>query len=259
MQKPDRYTWKLEEREEDGEYVLLLRIISLDDDQGGNNDNPDDNPDDGNRMGAYYDDGINDATDKTSLRTYADDNHKYIGTAISTWKNDITNANLAETKEVAAQFNMLVAENEMKFDALQPSRNQFNYWAADNLVNFAQRNGMVMRGHCLAWHSQLPEWVSSDGKKNDKNWSRAVALQRTYGCFHCDCSRYHQPIWYSGIDYRHADGWFLSDWIWIVALGYHHQVYSLPHYRGIHEWYSRYDFHHSDKGLIGNADNRCAE
>ena len=177
LQKPDHYTWKLEEREEDGVYVLLLRVISLDDDQGGNNDNPDDNPDDGNRMGAYYDDGINDATDKSSLRTYADDNHKYIGTAISTWKNDITNANLAETKEVAAQFNMLVAENEMKFDALQPSRNQFNYWAADNLVNFAQRNGMVMRGHCLAWHSQLPEWVSSDGKKNDKNWSRAEALQ----------------------------------------------------------------------------------
>jgi GH35 family endo-1,4-beta-xylanase len=111
------------------------------------------------------------------LRTYAEKNQKYIGTAISTWKNDITNASLPETKEVAAQFNMLVAENEMKFDALEPSRNQFSYWAADNLTNFAQRHQMLMRGHCLAWHSQLPEWVSSDGKKNDKNWSRAEALQ----------------------------------------------------------------------------------
>lgn len=178
LQKPDRYTWELEEREEDGSYVLILRLVSLDDDQGGGeNDNPNDPSEDENRMGAFYDDGIVDATDSTPLRSYADKNQKLIGTAISTWKNDITNASLPETKEVAAQFNLLVAENEMKFDALEPSRNQFNYWAADNLVSFAQRNQMKMRGHCLAWHSQLPEWVSSDGKKNDKNWSRAEALQ----------------------------------------------------------------------------------
>ena len=178
LQKPDRYTWALEEREEDGEYIVVLRLVSLEDDQhGGGNDNPDDNPDEGSGMGAFYEDGIDDNTDTTPLRTYAKKNNKYIGTAISTWKNDITNANLAETKEVGAQFNMLVAENEMKFDALEPSRNQFSYGGADNLVNFARNHQMKLRGHCLAWHSQLPEWVSSDGKKNDKNWSRAEALQ----------------------------------------------------------------------------------
>jgi GH35 family endo-1,4-beta-xylanase len=178
LQKPDRYTWALEEREENGEYIVVLRLVSLEDDQqGGGNDNPDDNPDEGSGMGAFYEDGIDDNKDTTPLRTYAQKNNKYIGTAISTWKNDITNANLAETKEVGAQFNMLVAENEMKFDALEPSRNQFSYGGADNLVNFARNHQMKVRGHCLAWHSQLPEWVSSDGKKNDKNWSRAEALQ----------------------------------------------------------------------------------
>ena len=178
LQKPDRYTWELVEREENGEYVVVLRLVSLEDDQhGGNNDNPDDNPDEGSGMGAFYDDGIDDNKDSTPLRTYAQKNNKYIGTAISTWKNDISNPNLAETKEVGAQFNLLVAENEMKFDALEPSRNQFSYGGADNLVNFARNHQMKVRGHCLAWHSQLPEWVSSDGKKNDKNWSRAEALQ----------------------------------------------------------------------------------
>lgn len=177
LKQPDRYTWELAEKEEDGTYTVTLRLISFNNPE--NTDDPDnpDNPETNKPMGPFYDDGINDQTDLTTLREYAQQNGKFIGTAISTWKNDITNASLPETQEIGKQFNMLVAENEMKFDALEPSQGEFNYWAADNLVNFAQKHQMKVRGHCLAWHSQLPQWVSSDGKKNDKNWSRQEALQ----------------------------------------------------------------------------------
>ena len=170
IKMPGRYTWQLVESEGDEGYKLLARVVSLDNADPDNPDNPD-NPDVTQQMGPYYDDGIDDATDKTSLRTYASQNGKYIGTAISTWKNDVSNENLAETKAVGTQFNMIVAENEMKFDALEPSRNQFSYGGADNIVNFASRHQMMVRGHCLVWHSQLPQWVSSDGKKNDKEWT----------------------------------------------------------------------------------------
>ncbi len=176
LQKPEHYTWKIVEHEENGEYLVWLRVESLEDQQGGDDD-PNDHPDDGEQMGAFYDDGIDEATDFTTLREYATKNGKRIGTAISMWKNDLTNASLGETQEVGSQFNMLVAENEMKFDVLQPNQGEFNYWAADNLVSFAQNHNMSVRGHCLAWHSQLPTWVSSDGKKNDKNWSREQALK----------------------------------------------------------------------------------
>lgn len=177
LKQPGRYTWEFEEREENGTYSLVLRLISFNDPE--NTDDPDhpDNPDNDEHMGAFYDDGIDDQTDATTLRQYAEQNGKYIGTAISTWKNDLTNASLPETQETGKEFNMLVAENEMKWDALEPNQNDFNYWAGDNLVSFAQSHQMKMRGHCLAWHKQLPQWVSSDGKKNDKNWSRAEALQ----------------------------------------------------------------------------------
>ncbi|MBO7379166.1 MAG: endo-1,4-beta-xylanase [Bacteroidales bacterium] len=176
LKRPAHYTWELQEKLEDGAFQLVLRLVSLEDQQGGEDD-PDDDPDETGHMGAYYDDGIDDASDNTSLRAYAAKNGKWIGTAISTWKNDITNETLAETREAGTQFNMLVAENEMKFDDLQPNQGEYTYWGADNLVSFAQRHDMTVRGHCLAWHAQVPGWVSSDGKKNDKNWTRAQALK----------------------------------------------------------------------------------
>lgn len=179
LKTPEKYTWALEERVTDSGYSLVVRLVSLD--NSGDADGGDDGGNDGDQttdvMGPFYDDGINDNTDRTPLRSYAAKNNKLIGTAISTWKNDITNDNLSETKEIGTQFNLIVAENEMKFDALQPSRGEFNFWAADNLINFAERNKMTVRGHCLAWHQQVPEWVSIDGKKNDKNWTRAEALE----------------------------------------------------------------------------------
>ena len=171
--RANQYTWEVIEREENGGLTFVLRLVSYDKMENPDTPQPE-IPE--STMGHLYDDGVDDKTDKTTLRDYAAQNGKYIGTAISMWKNDLTNASLGETKEVGSQFNMLVAENEMKWDALEPSRNSFSYGSADNLVKFAQNHDMRLRGHCLVWHSQLPTWVSSDGKKNDKNWTREEAL-----------------------------------------------------------------------------------
>lgn len=171
----DRFTWEVVEREGGQGVTFVLRLLSLEDmtDPSG----PDDPGQPDSTMGPFYDDGIEDSSDTHTLRYYAEKDGKHIGTAISMWKNDLNNESLSETKEVGNQFNMLVAENEMKFDALQPSCGNFNFGSADNLVSFAQRHQMTVRGHCLVWHSQLPAWVSSDGKKNDMHWSREEALQ----------------------------------------------------------------------------------
>ncbi len=174
LKTPEHYTWAIEEREDASSYTVVLKLTSFAKMQ--DPDNPGQGTGTGESMGTYYNDGIDDDIDDTPLRTYADKNDKLIGTAVSTWATDISNANLAETKEIARQFNFIVAENEMKFDALEPSQGAFNYGGADKIVNFAVKNDMKVRGHCLIWHNQVPEWVSSDGKKNDKNWTRQQAL-----------------------------------------------------------------------------------
>ncbi|WP_081926907.1 endo-1,4-beta-xylanase [Pseudobacteroides cellulosolvens] len=61
------------------------------------------------------------------------------------------------------EFGIVVAENEMKVDAIEPSQNNFNFRNGDKLVDFALSNNMKVRGHTLVWHSQLPGWMG--------NWS----------------------------------------------------------------------------------------
>jgi endo-1,4-beta-xylanase len=60
---------------------------------------------------------------------------------------------------LAREFNLVVAENVMKWGALQTSRGQFNFAPADLLVDFAQKHRMAVRGHNLLWHQQLPRWM----------------------------------------------------------------------------------------------------
>ena len=171
--RANKYTWEVSERnyENDPDRICFtMRVTSLENMK--DPDDPDYPENEESTMGAFYDDGIDDAADQNTLRHYAEKNLKRIGVALATYKG------LQSDRDAAAkQFNMMVCENEMKMDALQPSRGNFSFGSADQLVSLAQTNDMPVRGHCLVWHSQQPAWLTSDGKKNDKNWTRDEALE----------------------------------------------------------------------------------
>lgn len=55
-------------------------------------------------------------------------------------------------------FNQITAENHMKVEAIQPTEGTFTFDAADELLAYAEANGMETYGHTILWHSQTPDW-----------------------------------------------------------------------------------------------------
>ena len=47
----------------------------------------------------------------------------------------------------------------MKWDAVNPAPGLFQFSDMDNIMEFADRNDMSVRGHPLVWHRSLPSWV----------------------------------------------------------------------------------------------------
>jgi len=105
--------------------------------------------------------GFSSAFADETIRDLAKERHRFIGTILnSEWFNDDIEPEFEEIHKT--QFNVVVAENEMKFDATEPSENEFNFTKGDKMVEYALANGIRVRGHALAWHSQVAGWVSSN-------------------------------------------------------------------------------------------------
>lgn len=84
----------------------------------------------------------------------------------------VTPRTIVSHRDLLSQhFNSVTAENEMKFERIQPSEGKFAFADADSIMDFATLNGMKVRGHTLVWHNQTPRWVfvNKDGSPADRD------------------------------------------------------------------------------------------
>jgi endo-1,4-beta-xylanase len=117
-------------------------------------------------------------------------------------------------------FNSVTAENEMKFESLQPVEGQFTFEAADQLIDFATVNGMGVRGHTLVWHNQTPKWVfeNADGAQV----SSVTLLSRMKAHIETVVSRYKGRIYAWDVvneAISDKDGEFLRPSKWLEIAG----------------------------------------
>lgn len=62
---------------------------------------------------------------------------------------------------LGSQFSMLVPENELKWDTTEPEQGVYDFGPADQLVAFAAKNAMSVRGTPLVWYLQNPAWLTN--------------------------------------------------------------------------------------------------
>jgi endo-1,4-beta-xylanase len=82
-------------------------------------------------------------------------------------------AEAAYASTLAREFNMVEAENAMKWSSIRPTHDKFNFGPADKVVAFAQAHKMKVRGHCLLWSEYNPDWLSN-GKFTPEQLSKLL-------------------------------------------------------------------------------------
>ena len=67
-------------------------------------------------------------------------------------------------------FDSITPENVLKWEAVHPEPDRYDFEPADRYVELGRSHGMFVVGHVLLWHQQTPAWVfaGEGGKKLDR-------------------------------------------------------------------------------------------
>lgn len=96
---------------------------------------------------------------QTTLKdAYKDD--FVIGAALNA--DEITGKDSLSDAIVTAQLNAISPENVLKWEAVHPRPDAYDFTLADQYVRFGMANHMYIVGHTLVWHNQTPDWVFHD-------------------------------------------------------------------------------------------------
>ena len=116
-------------------------------------------------------------------------------------------------KIILENSSIVVAENCMKWQYIHPRENLWNWGDTDNLVKFAEANGMNVKFHTLFWHNQNSPFLSD-------RWSREKALSVMDDHISTIMQRYKGRIKeYDVVNEAFEDNGTLRKSIWLKTVG----------------------------------------
>ncbi|MEO6329508.1 MAG: endo-1,4-beta-xylanase [Ginsengibacter sp.] len=64
-------------------------------------------------------------------------------------------------KTVLEQLNSITIENAVKWPAVHPNENTFDFTGGGYIADFCVSNNKRLHGHCLIWYSANPDWLNN--------------------------------------------------------------------------------------------------
>ncbi len=131
---------------------------------------------------------------------------------------------------VRAQFNAITPENILKWEAVHPKPDTYDFEAPDRYVAFGEKHQMYIVGHTLVWHHQTPGWVFEDEK--GKPVSRDVLLKRMRNHIQTVVGRYKGRIrsWDVVNEALNDDGTLRqTPWLKIIGEDYIAKAFQFAH------------------------------
>ena len=104
------------------------------------------------------------ATAQTGLKDVTD-NKFLIGAALN--MSQVSERDNKTIELIRRHFNAITPENCMKCSFIHPEENRYDFTDTDKFVEFGEKYGLEIIGHCLIWHSQLAPWFCVDDKGAD--------------------------------------------------------------------------------------------
>jgi endo-1,4-beta-xylanase len=85
-----------------------------------------------------------------------------------------------QTTLITKHFNSISPENILKWDAVHPEPDVYNFEPADRFVAFGEKHAMEIIGHTLVWYNQTPAWVFQDEQGKPLNREKLLERMREH-------------------------------------------------------------------------------
>jgi endo-1,4-beta-xylanase len=146
-----------------------------------------------------------------SLRKAAEGRGLQIGAAVNP---DLLSSEQPYRETLGSEYNMVVAENVMKWSLIHPEPDRYNFCPADVVVSNARANDMKIRGHTLVWHNQNPSWLE------DGNYSREELIAILKAHIFAVAGRYRGEVaeW-DVVNEAISDNGGLRSTVWLDGIG----------------------------------------
>ena len=115
------------------------------------------------------------------------------------------------------QCSILVSENDMKWRAIHPAPDRFDFSRADRLMAFAEENHIAVRGHNLCWYQHNPEWLDTTVNSHNAATILRGHISAVAGRY---AGRIHSwDVLNEAVQPAHGNPHDLRHCVWLNALG----------------------------------------